>query len=111
VLALRINYGASALENGPADTPAQVKPEGAVSAMAATVRTKTVKVNKARKLVILQGSDEHGKRHGDGESSGRKASKRSKRVIRNILQRFSVCHPERSEEPVLSLPKDLVLLC
>jgi len=54
VLGLGFNYGAWAQET-PAVTLAQAKPEGVVSATVITVHGKIVKVDKARKLVTLEG--------------------------------------------------------
>jgi hypothetical protein len=56
-LTLGINYGVSAQESSPAATPAQTRPEGVVSATVVTVHGKIAKVNKASKLVTLEGPE------------------------------------------------------
>jgi hypothetical protein len=54
---LGFNSGAWAQSASPAATPAQAKPEGVVSATVVTLHGKIVKVNKARKLVTLEGPE------------------------------------------------------
>jgi hypothetical protein len=53
-LGVGINYAALAQEGSPAETRAQAKPEGVVSATVITARGKIIKVNRARKQVTLQ---------------------------------------------------------
>ncbi len=55
LIGLGFNSGAWAQSANPAATPAQAKPEGVVSATVVTLHGKIVKVDKARKLVTLEG--------------------------------------------------------
>lgn len=55
LIGLGVNSGAWAQSGTPAAAPAQTKPEGVAYATVITVHGKIVKVNKARKLVTLEG--------------------------------------------------------
>lgn len=54
-LGLGLNYGASAQSGKPGETSAQAESEGVSSAMGVVVHGKIVEVNKAKKLVTLEG--------------------------------------------------------
>ncbi len=56
-LGLGLNYGASAQSGPPAETSTQAKPEGVGFQTAVVIHGKIIEVNKAKKLVTLEGPE------------------------------------------------------